>query len=203
MSEFNIEILAWEKMQGLLPVIVQHAKTSAVLMLGYMNKEALETTLATNYLTFYSRSKKRLWQKGETSGNKLKLIKIIPDCDQDTLLIIAEPLGPVCHQGTATCFGASPETDWQFIRDLEILIQERELLKPKDSYTTQLFDSGIDKIAQKVGEEAVEVVIAAIKQSDQAVCNEAADLLFHLLVLLRARKMEIADVINVLKTRFK
>lgn len=200
----NIQQLAWEKMQGLLPIVVQDAKTSEVLMLGYMNQEALQQTLATKWVTFYSRSKNRLWMKGEVSGNRLKLIHITADCDQDTLLALVEPTGPVCHTGTFSCFGDvnhTNHTDWVFIQKLEGIIAEREHTRVENSYVVCLFNEGISKIAQKVGEEAVEVALASINKEDEAFCGEAADLLFHLLILLRARKLDISKVIEVLKTR--
>lgn len=193
--------LAWEKMQGLLPAIVQDAKTNTVLMLGYMNQAALEQTLTTQWVTFYSRSKQRLWTKGEISGNKLQLIDINADCDQDTLLIRANPTGPVCHTGTPTCFKNTKISDWGFIKNLENVIANRQQSFSENSYTSQLFARGISRIAQKVGEEGVEVVLAAIEKDDQGLCDEAADLIFHLLVLLRARDLSISDVIATLKSR--
>lgn len=201
MIKLNIDQLAWEKMQGLLPVVVQDAKTGAILMLGYMNKAALQQTLATQWVTFYSRSKNRLWMKGEVSGNRLQLIHITADCDQDTLLAMVKPTGPVCHTGASTCFGDVDQTDWAFIQKLESIIAEREQTRVKTSYVASLFNAGMSKIAQKVGEEAVEVALASLDKEDDAFCGEAADLLFHLLILLKARKVDISKVIQVLKTR--
>jgi phosphoribosyl-ATP pyrophosphohydrolase/phosphoribosyl-AMP cyclohydrolase len=198
---FIIEELAWEKMQGLLPAIVQDANTSQVLMLGYMNQAALQATLDTKQVTFFSRSKNRLWVKGETSGNYLLLSHICIDCDQDTLLIFAHPKGPVCHTGTTSCFRDAPVSDWAFIQQLEHTIASREHASVDNSYTAKLFNAGIKKIAQKVGEEGVEVALAAVAEDDTAFKGEAADLLFHLLVLLQARKMGVADVINQLRLR--
>lgn len=199
--KINSTELAWEKMQGLLPAIVQDAKTNTVLMLGYMNQAALEQTLTTQWVTFYSRSKQRLWTKGEVSGNKLQLVDIDADCDQDTLLIRANPIGPVCHTGTAACFKNTKISDWDFIKNLENVIAARQQLFSENSYTSKLFAKGISRIAQKVGEEGVEVVLAAIEKDDQGLCDEAADLIFHLLVLLRARDLSISDVIATLKSR--
>lgn len=197
----NIENLAWDKMQGLLPAIVQDAKTQAVLMLGYMNQAALQKTLTTKWVTFYSRSRNALWVKGETSGNKLELVTIVSDCDNDTLLITANPIGATCHTGTTTCFGEPKLCDGDFIQTLEKTIQERYELRPEGSYTTQLFSAGISRIAQKIGEEGVEVALAAIEKSNTELCGEIADLLFHVLVLLRAKNLNFADVLGVLKAR--
>lgn len=202
MINFLIQELAWEKMQGLLPAIVQDHQTSAVLMLGYMNIAALEQTIATGLVTFYSRSKNKLWTKGETSGNYLKLTAITTDCDKDTLLISANPTGPVCHTGTKTCFGDS-SSGWTFIRQLEDTIAERESNRGANSYTAKLFDAGIQRIAQKVGEEGVEVALASIAQEKNKVAEESADLLYHLFVLLRARDLKFMDVVEVLKSRHK
>jgi phosphoribosyl-ATP pyrophosphohydrolase/phosphoribosyl-AMP cyclohydrolase len=193
--------LDWEKMNGLLPVIIQDAKTLAVLMLGYMNQEALQQTLETKWVTFYSRSKNRLWVKGETSGNKLQLIDITPDCDNDTLLIHATPTGVVCHQGTTTCFGESPTMPTDFIHQLEMVIAKRKQQRPQNSYTTTLFEAGLSRITQKVGEEAIEVVLAAIEKNDEEFCGEVADLIFHLLVLLNQRDLQFSNIIDVMKKR--
>lgn len=199
--KFDVDDLAWEKMNGLLPVIVQDAKNGAVLMQGYMNYEALQKTIMTKQVTFFSRSKNQLWTKGETSGHFLELVDIRSDCDKDTLLVRANPMGVVCHSGTTTCFGEPHQTAWHFIQKLETIIQQREQLRPKNSYTSELFNAGISRIAQKVGEEGVEVVLAAIEKNDDDFCAEVADLLFHVLVLLRARKRSILDVIKVLENR--
>lgn len=189
---------------NLIPAVIQDANTNTVLMLGYMNQEALDQTLATKFVTFFSRSKNRLWMKGETSGNKLAFVSVSLDCDQDTLLIKANPMGPVCHNGTETCFDQpNHQPDLAFIHTLEKMIQTRDEQRPEKSYTTELFNSELNRMAQKVGEEGVEVVIAALQKDDKELCGEAADLLFHLLVLLRARKLKLSDIINVLRERVK
>jgi phosphoribosyl-AMP cyclohydrolase / phosphoribosyl-ATP pyrophosphohydrolase len=202
MISFDPNNLAWEKMQGLLPVIVKDQNTGVILMLAYMNKEALEQTIESRLLTFFSRSRNKLWMKGETSGHKLELSAISTDCDKDSLVIHANPTGPICHTGNFSCFeDFNTETDWKFIKQLEDLIHEREQKRPENSYVTSLFNAGIDRMAQKVGEEALETALASINKSDEEVCSEAADLMFHLLVLLRARKLNISNVIDVLKSR--
>lgn len=184
---------------GLLPVIVQDAVTGKVLMLGFMNEEALTQTQATGRVTFFSRSKKRLWSKGETSGNFLTVEGMAPDCDADTLLIKARPAGPVCHTGADTCFG---EANSGFsLAVLEQIIKARQESPSESSYTSSLFAKGINKVAQKVGEEAVELVIEAKDDNRELFLGEAADLLFHYLVLLRAKGMELKDVMEVLEQR--
>ncbi len=185
--------------KDLIPAVIQDANTNQILMLGYMNQEAYDQTLATNLVTFFSRSKNRLWMKGETSGNTLEVVSIFPDCDNDTVLIRANPKGPTCHNGTTSCF----YSDAEFIQDLEKIIQQRESNPSEKSYVSTLFNSGLNRMAQKVGEEGVEVVIAALQKDDNELCGEAADLLFHLLVLLRARKLNFSDVIKVLRERHK
>lgn len=186
---------------GLLPVIVQDDTTNKVLMLGFMNEEALNKTTIEGKVTFFSRSKQRLWTKGETSGNFLSVKKIIPDCDNDTLLIKAAPTGPVCHTGADTCFN---ETNERFsISKLESIIAKRKLNPADSSYTSSLFQKGINKIAQKVGEEAVELVIESKDDNKQRFLDEAADLLFHYLVLLQAKGHTLNDVVNVLAGRHK
>jgi phosphoribosyl-ATP pyrophosphohydrolase/phosphoribosyl-AMP cyclohydrolase len=199
----NIDInnLAWDKSNGLLPAIVQDAKSSQVLMLGYMNKDALEKTLELKQVTFYSRSKNKLWTKGETSGNRLDLVAVRVDCDNDTLLVSATPAGPICHTGTETCFGGLSQTDWAFIQELEDVIQLRAQSTCENSYTASLMKEGVSRIAQKVGEEAVEVAIAAIDRPNNELCEEVADLFFHLLILLKAKKLSISDIIQVLRDR--
>lgn len=191
----------FEKGGGLVPVIVQDDRTQTVLMLGYMNREALEKTQAENKVTFYSRSKERLWTKGETSGNFLELCSIQVDCDNDTLLVRAIPVGPVCHTGTDTCFG--PASSQGFIHQLQGVVSNRKGADPESSYTASLFAKGRNKIAQKVGEEAVELVIEAMDQNDDLFKEEAADLLYHLLVLLSDRGLELADIESVLASRHK
>ena len=193
--------LAWQKCNGLIPAIIQHAVTQEVLMCAFMNEAALKQTLATQLITFYSRSKQRLWVKGESSGHHLKLISICTDCDNDTLLIQAEPMGPVCHKGTATCFAENGLSDWKCLHNLEHLIHSRKQQPLADSYTSELFNQGISRIAQKIGEEGVEVALAAVSQDNTSLCGEAADLLYHLFVLLKARDLEFSDVIDVLKNR--
>lgn len=186
---------------GLIPAIVQDAAGGCVLMLGFMNAEAVAETERTGRVTFYSRSKNRLWTKGETSGNYLKVVSINPDCDLDTILIKAHASGPVCHTGLETCFGQKPTQPQNFLQALEEIIQHRRSEPPENSYVARLFAGGINKIVQKVGEEAVEVVIAAKDNDDVEFRNEAADLLFHLLVLLNAKGTSLDQIGEVLKER--
>ena len=194
-----------EKGDGLVPAIVQDAQSGDVLMLGYMNAEALEQSLATNKVTFFSRSKQRLWMKGESSGNELDLVSVALDCDQDTLLVKANPKGPVCHTGSETCFGKrsgfTQESDVSFLLQLQKVIQSRKEEPSTGGYTSSLFDSGINRIAQKVGEEGVETVIAALVEDDVAFISEASDLVYHLIVLLTERNLSLEDVITELKGR--
>jgi phosphoribosyl-AMP cyclohydrolase / phosphoribosyl-ATP pyrophosphohydrolase len=191
----------FDKMGGLVPAIVQDSKTREMLMLGYMNAEALAKTEAEGVVTFHSRSKGRLWTKGETSGNVLKVVSIKPDCDGDALLIEAAPVGPTCHTGTASCFVT--ETDGAFAR-LEAIIVDRKSAGATDkSYTARLFAEGLPRIAQKVGEEGVEVVIAALSGTDAELSGEAADLLYHLTVLLQARGLGLRNIVDVLEKRAK
>lgn len=195
--------LDWAKGDGLLPVIVQHWLTGEVLMLGYMNAEALAQTRASGYVTFYSRSKQRLWTKGESSGHVLALKSIRIDCDADTVLIQADPHGPTCHTGTSSCFGASVDVrpPLGFLAELDALIAQRHAERPEGSYTTSLFEGGIRRIAQKVGEEGVETALAAVVQGDAELLGEAADLTFHLMVALRARGLSVAQVVATLAER--
>lgn len=186
----------------LIPAIIQDAKTRKVLMLGYMNNEAYCKTLDTQLVTFFSRSKNRLWTKGETSGNHLKLIEAKIDCDNDTILIYAEPQGPTCHTGSDTCWNEK-NTSADFLNELQYIIRDRKLNPKENSYTTKLFNSEIAKIAQKVGEEATETVIEAMKQDKERLKEESADLLFHLLVLLEASDCSLDEVVDVLKKRHK
>jgi phosphoribosyl-AMP cyclohydrolase / phosphoribosyl-ATP pyrophosphohydrolase len=188
--------------QSLIPAIIQDAKTRKVLMLGYMNEEAYQKTLETNLVTFFSRSKNRLWTKGESSENFLKLIDYKIDCDNDTILMYAEPVGPTCHTGADTCWDET-NTGAVFLDELQYIIRDRKLNPSEQSYTTKLFNSGIAKIAQKVGEEAVETVIEAMKPDRELLKQESADLLFHLLVLLEASDVSLDEVIDVLKKRHK
>jgi phosphoribosyl-ATP pyrophosphohydrolase/phosphoribosyl-AMP cyclohydrolase len=189
--------------QGLIPAIIQDAQTNKVLMLGYMNQEAFDKTLETKKVTFYSRSKQRLWTKGEESGNFLNLVTIQNDCDDDTLLIKVNPVGPTCHNGTGTCWGEENTNDLAFITQLEAIIKQRRTSNDEKSYVNDLFKRGINKIAQKVGEEAIEVVIEAKDNNDELFLNESADLLFHYLILLQAKNYELKDVIKVLASRQK
>lgn len=186
---------------GLVPAIVQDSETGTVLMLGFMNEEAVEKTNQTGRVMFYSRSRQTLWTKGETSGNFLDLISITADCDNDTLLIKVKPAGPVCHTGASTCFGDTNQNSVDLLAELEAVIDERRRERPEDSYVAKLFEKGINKIAQKVGEEAVELVIEAKDDDPDKFRSEAADLLFHYLILLRAKGVSIRDVITVLETR--
>ncbi len=189
---------------GLVPAIIQDAETKNILMLGYMNSEAYEQTLATKKVTFFSRTKNRLWMKGEESGNVLHLIDLQLDCDNDTLLVFVRPAGPTCHRGSDTCWDTENTPAYGFITDLENIIEQRRLNASTDeSYVASLFKKGINKIAQKVGEEAVEVVIEAKDDNDQLFLEESADLLFHYLMLLQAKGYTLNDVVNVLKNRHK
>ncbi|TAN08290.1 MAG: bifunctional phosphoribosyl-AMP cyclohydrolase/phosphoribosyl-ATP diphosphatase HisIE [Rhodanobacteraceae bacterium] len=200
-KEVLAEQLDWAKGGGLLPAIVQHFATGEVLMLGYMNREALAATQASGFVTFWSRSKQRLWRKGETSGNVLALQSVRADCDRDTLLVQADPRGPTCHLGTSSCFGDGVQPPLGFLAELDALIAARNQARPAGSYTTHLFESGVRRIAQKVGEEGVETALAAVAQDDDALLGEAADLVYHLTVLLRARGLSLADVAGVLEKR--
>lgn len=189
---------------GLIPAIIQDNETKSVLMLGYMNAEAYQKTIDTQKVTFYSRSKQRLWTKGEESGNFLNLVSIKNDCDDDTLLIQVNPVGPTCHNGTDTCWAEQNKSDYGFISHLESTIKvRRENADSEKSYVASLFEKGINKIAQKVGEEAVEVVIEAKDDNDDLFLSESADLLFHYLILLQAKGFKLNDVVEVLKSRQK
>lgn len=201
----DISRLDWAKGDDLLPAIIQHWRSGEVLMLGYMNVEALAQTRASGHVTFYSRSKQRLWTKGESSGHVLALKSMRIDCDADTLLIQAEPHGPTCHTGSSSCFGDSIDVrpPLGFLAELDALVAQRHVERPEGSYTTKLFDGGMRRIAQKVGEEGVETALAAVVQGDEDLLGEAADLLFHLIVALRARDLSLADVVNVLATRHR
>ena len=193
--------LDFEKMGGLIPAIVQDNNTNKVLMLGFMNEEALEQTLSSGKVTFFSRTKNRLWMKGETSGNTLSVVSITPDCDNDTLLIKAIPAGPVCHLGTDTCFGEKNEEDIMFLKYLQNFIERRRHEMPEGSYTTTLFQKGINRMAQKVGEEAVETVIEATNGTEDRLIYEASDLIYHLIVLLTSKGLSIEDVVKELQMR--
>ena len=200
----DIESLDFAKGQGLLPAVIQHAGTGAVLMLGYMNREALRETFSRRHVVFFSRSRQQLWEKGETSGHFLELEAVRTDCDRDTLLVTAWPHGPVCHVGTETCFGSEPRTTGErlaFLATLETVIAKRAAEQSEGSYTARLFAQGTRRIAQKVGEEGVEVALAAVTESDEKVIGESADLLFHLLVLLKNRGLSLEQVVVELKGR--
>ncbi|PLX22613.1 MAG: bifunctional phosphoribosyl-AMP cyclohydrolase/phosphoribosyl-ATP diphosphatase [Marinilabiliales bacterium] len=193
--------LNFNKLNGLIPAIIQDYNTQEILMLGFMNEEAYNKTVEENIVTFYSRSKQRLWTKGETSGNILKVKSINIDCDNDTLLIMAIPTGPVCHSGNKTCFNLKVEP-FNLVY-LQKVIDQRKIEKPEDSYTTKLFRKGINKIAQKFGEEAVELIIESKDNNNDLFINEAADVVYHLLVLLSEKELGIKDVINILESRHK
>lgn len=193
--------LDFEKMNGLIPAIIQDNYTQKVLMLGFMNKEAYEKTVETGKVTFFSRTKNRLWTKGEQSGNFLHVASIKADCDNDTLLIMVHPDGPVCHTGTDTCWGGKNEQDIMFLKELQDFIDRRRQEMPEKSYTTSLFNSGVNKMAQKVGEEAVETVIEACNGTDERLIYEGADLLYHLIVLLTYKGYRIEDLARELKER--
>lgn len=198
MTSLRPDQLDWTKQNGLLPAIVQDADTGQVLMLGYMNADALAETLRSRKVTFFSRSRNRLWTKGESSGHVLSLESIEADCDNDSLLVQARPQGPTCHLQRDSCFPAAPR---YFLAELERRIAVRRTADPQASYSRRLMDKGLPKVAQKVGEEAVETVIAALAEDKNALCNESADLLYHLLVLLQCRDVALAEVIDVLKQR--
>ncbi|HRN61405.1 MAG TPA: bifunctional phosphoribosyl-AMP cyclohydrolase/phosphoribosyl-ATP diphosphatase HisIE [Luteimonas sp.] len=193
-----LQALDWDKGDGLLPAVVQDARTLRVLMLGYMDRAALDATLASRRVTFFSRSKGRLWTKGESSGHFLDLVSVDVDCDGDTLLVLANPQGPTCHLQRESCFPSAPGAA---LVELSQLVERRAEERPEGSYTTKLFDAGVRRIAQKVGEEGVETALAAVAGDDDALLGEAADLVFHLLVLLRARGLGLEDVEAKLRTR--
>jgi phosphoribosyl-ATP pyrophosphohydrolase/phosphoribosyl-AMP cyclohydrolase len=198
---FAPEALAWDKQDQLLPAIVQDADDGRVLMLGYMNREALQRTLDTRLVTFWSRSRARLWTKGESSGHVLRLVSIDTDCDADTLLLQVHPQGPTCHLGRGSCFAQAPASTMAFLDRLDALVARRERERPPGSYTTSLFEAGVRRIAQKLGEEGVETSLAAVAQDDAALLDESADLLFHLTVLLRARGLGLGQVVERLAGR--
>jgi phosphoribosyl-AMP cyclohydrolase / phosphoribosyl-ATP pyrophosphohydrolase len=198
MNNLNID---FEKVNGLVPAIIQDVDSNVVLMLGYMNQEALDKTLETKQVTFFSRTKQRLWTKGETSGNFMLVDSITVDCDNDTLLVKVKPIGPVCHTGDDTCFAETNKSKTMFIDHLREIIKDRKNNPSDQSYTASLFAKGINKIAQKVGEEAVEIVIEAKDDNKELFLGEAADLLFHYLVLLEAKNFELDEVIEVLMQR--
>ena len=194
--------LDFNKSGGLIPAVIQDASTEKVLMVGFMNEEAYQKTVDSKLVTFYSRTRNRLWTKGEESGNHLDVVEILTDCDQDTLLVKVKPRGPVCHTGTDTCFSENNQhSDLHFLKYLQEFINTRRKEMPQGSYTTKLFESGINKIAQKVGEEAVELVIEAKDQNDDLFLNEAADLMYHFIILLTARGYSLKNVAEVLEAR--
>ena len=193
--------LDFGKMHGLVPAIIQDNYTQKVLMLGFMNEEAYNKTVETGKVTFFSRTKNRLWTKGEARGNFLHLVSIAADCDNDTLLIKVNPAGPVCHTGTDTCWGEKNEQDIMFLKELQDFIDKRHEEMPEKSYTTSLFKSGVNKMAQKVGEEAVETIIEACNGTDERLIYEGADLLYHLIVLLTSKGYRIEDLARELKER--
>jgi phosphoribosyl-AMP cyclohydrolase / phosphoribosyl-ATP pyrophosphohydrolase len=201
----KLPTLDWDKMNGLIPAIVQDASTGAVLMLGYMNRDALAATEAAGRVTFWSRSKNRLWTKGETSGDFLEVCSISADCDRDTLLVLARPAGPACHLGTATCWGSDAPRSMaqrlEFLARLEQIVAQRIADPPEGSYTAKLVREGLNRIAQKVGEEGVELALAAVTQSDEAIIGEAADLLYHTTLLLKAKGLSLTQVVAQLESR--
>ncbi len=202
-TENNIETLAWDKMNDLIPAIIQHQDTGAVLMQGYMNQEALSATLTTGKATFYSRSKQALWVKGETSGHFLYVSQVLADCDQDSILVACSPIGPSCHLGTESCFPEQKLTQQNFLSQLEQVIASRKNDSPESSYTASLFAKGTTKIAQKVGEEGVEVALAAVAETKEDLLGECADLFYHTLVLLQDKNIALSEVMAVLQKRHK
>lgn len=205
MKTEEIDTLAWEKGGGLPPAVVQDAKSGSVLMLGYMNRESLRSTLTDGRVTFFSRSKNRLWTKGETTGHFLDVVSVQADCDRDALLITADPKGPTCHTGARSCFG-EVLTDAQevaFLTRLEGVIAQRIRDRPEGSYTARLWSEGPTRIAQKVGEEGVEVALAAVTQPDDRLIGESADLLFHLALLLKSRNLSLSDAVRELEQRHR
>ncbi len=205
MKPEEVDSLAWDKGDGLLPAVVQDADSGTVLMLGYMNRESLRATLQDKRVTFFSRSKNRLWTKGETSGHFLDVVSVQADCDRDSLLITADPKGPTCHTGAQSCFG-DVLTDAQgvsFLTRLEAVIGQRIRDRPDGSYTARLWSEGPTRIAQKVGEEGVEVALAAVTQPDDRLIGESADLLFHLALLLKSRNLSLADAVKELEQRHR
>ncbi|CAM3916848.1 bifunctional phosphoribosyl-AMP cyclohydrolase/phosphoribosyl-ATP diphosphatase HisIE [Rahnella bruchi] len=198
----QINQLDWAKVDNLMPAIIQHAVSGEVLMLGYMNQEALSVTQSSGKVTFYSRTKERLWTKGETSENYLNVVSITPDCDNDTLLVLVNPVGPTCHKGNNSCFHPA-ETDWAFLYQLEELLASRKTADPDSSYTAKLYASGTKRIAQKVGEEGVETALAATVNDRFELKNEASDLMYHLLVLLQDQDLNLSAVIDNLRQRHK
>jgi phosphoribosyl-AMP cyclohydrolase / phosphoribosyl-ATP pyrophosphohydrolase len=202
----EVAALDWSKNDGLMPAIVQDARSGQVLMFAYMNREALRMTLADKRVTFFSRSRNRLWTKGESSGHWLNVVDVVADCDRDTVLVLATPAGPTCHLGTQSCFGDELETDaaeLSFLTRLEATIAQRVKDRPEGSYTARLWSEGPTRIAQKVGEEGVEVALAAVTQEDERLVGESADLLYHLALLLKSRNLSLTQVVRELQQRHK
>ncbi|EKN4690404.1 bifunctional phosphoribosyl-AMP cyclohydrolase/phosphoribosyl-ATP diphosphatase HisIE [Yersinia ruckeri] len=200
LTELQTSQLDWKKVDEMMPVIVQHAVSGEVLMMGYMNQEALAATEKSGKVTFFSRTKQRLWTKGESSGHFLNVVNIYPDCDNDTLLILVNPIGPTCHLGNSSCFSPAA-SDWGFLYQLEQLLAERKNADPSSSYTASLYASGTKRIAQKVGEEGVETALAATVNDREELTNEASDLIYHLLVLLQDQDLDLSKVIGRLRER--
>ena len=203
MKKIDVKQLNFAKLGGVVPAVVQDAETKAVLMLGFMNKEALSKTIESKKVTFWSRTKKRLWEKGEISGNTLKLISISADCDNDTLLILAQPQGPTCHTGAYSCFGTKKQSGLEFLQELYDLIAARKKALPKNSYTTSLFNEGLAKILEKVEEESGEVLQAAKKETKKRLIEESSDLLYHLFILLAQENISLDNIIQELQRRKK
>lgn len=199
--KIDISKLNFDKLNGLIPAIIVDYNNNQVLMLGFMNEESLNKTIKTNNVTFYSRTRNSLWTKGETSGNYLKLIDILTDCDNDTLLVYAEPQGPTCHTGSYSCFNISKIRSLNFLNELFDLIKERKKVLPEKSYTAKLFMEGENRIIQKVGEEAIETVIAAKNKDKNEIINETSDLIYHLFVMLADQGIDFADIVDNLKSR--
>lgn len=200
-TQENQTDLAWQKMENMIPAIIQHHKTGAVLMQGFMTPEALSQTLTQQKATFYSRSQQGLWTKGETSGHYLQVKQVLADCDRDSLLVACEPIGPTCHLGTESCYPEQQLSQQNFLSQLEQVIAARQGDKPEDSYTASLFAKGTTKIAQKVGEEGVEVALAAVAETKEDLLGECADLFYHTLVLLRDKNVNLSEVMQVLQDR--
>ncbi|WP_026959942.1 bifunctional phosphoribosyl-AMP cyclohydrolase/phosphoribosyl-ATP diphosphatase HisIE [Aliagarivorans taiwanensis] len=197
------QAIDWDKVDGMIPTVVQNDHSGKVLMLGYMNQDALTKTIDTKQVTFFSRTKQRLWTKGETSGNVLQLKSITLDCDKDTLLVAVDPIGPTCHLGNETCFEGHKDPDLTFIADLQRVLHERKSADPEQSYTAKLFAKGTKRISQKVGEEGVEVALAAMANDREELINESADLMYHLLVLLEKQEVSFAEVVECLANRHR
>jgi len=199
----NINELNYEKLNGLVPAVVVDSKTDSVLMLGFMNKESLQKTIDTKLVTFFSRTRNQLWTKGETSGNFLKLVEIKSDCDNDSLLVYAEPDGNTCHTGKYSCFDVEKKSSINFLNELTGIIKDRKKNLPGNSYTTKLFKEGENRIIQKVGEEAVEVVIAAKNNNKDEIINEVSDLIFHLIVMLEEKGIDLVEIVSNLEKRHR